>query len=65
MADSTKRFIDKEGMAYIYKIIEDQLGEKLDTSEFETLLRQYFNIEIIDDNKDFIYLYGGSASDLL
>jgi hypothetical protein len=65
MADSTKRFIDKEGMAYIYKIIEDQLGEKIDRAEFESLIRQYFNIEIIDDGKDYIHLYGGSASDLL
>lgn len=62
MANQVK-YLDQAGVAQLYKVIEDQLKTKLEQVDIQKII----SMEIIEDNKDdnHIYLYGGSAKDLV
>lgn len=62
MANQVK-YLDQAGVAQLYKVIEDQLKIKLEQADIQKII----SMEIIEDNKDdnYVYLYGGSAKDLI
>ena len=65
MADETKKFLDEAGVAELYKIICDQLQLKLERTDILNIIQETIPMETNNNNDNVIYVYGGSASELI
>ena len=65
MADETKKFLDEAGVAALYKIICDQLQLKLERADILNIIQGIIPVETNNDNENTLYIYGGSASELI
>lgn len=65
MINETKKFLDESGVAALYQTIQDQLKIKTGKDDVLRLIQEFIPVEVDNNTDNVIYIYGGSASDLI